>query len=56
MANPDRWLAALEDRHARRYLWDEDDPEMAEDEDDRLSRIDRLAAAAEARWESDRDD
>jgi hypothetical protein len=54
MADFDRYLAACEDRHAQRLL-DDDDPEMAAGDDDRMTRLDRLATDAEARWESDRD-
>ena len=85
--NPDRYLAACEDRDADRRLSDEDldrqarredayvkmlncpvyqrvvlqglpmedDPEMADDDDDRESRLDRLMSAAEARFDEDRD-
>lgn len=52
--NPDRYLAALEDRHAKRLL-DENDPELAEDADDSESRLDRLATDAEYRSDCDRD-
>jgi len=34
---------------------DDDDPEMAEDDDARESRLDRLMSAAEARFDEDRD-
>ena len=52
--NPDRWLEAEADRYLM-SLRDEDDPEMAEDEDDYADRIDRAAALAEMRWEEDTD-
>jgi hypothetical protein len=34
---------------------DEDDPELAADDDDRMTRLDRLATDAEARADEDRD-
>ena len=52
--NPDRWLEAEADRYLM-SLRDEDDPEMAEDEDDYADRIDRAATLAEMRWEEDTD-
>lgn len=54
--DPDRYLAACEDRHAQRIQREEaDDPEMATDDNDRMSRLDRLAADAEYRADCDRD-
>jgi hypothetical protein len=54
MADFDRYLAYCEDRHAQRLL-DADDPEMATDDEDHMTRLDRLATDAEARADEDRD-